>query len=370
MFQRAAILTSVLTVWLGTTHAARHIAYPRNSAGRKSAALALSSLPFSTAANEGTFAARPQDPSVVQREFCRTVQPRDQAANTVEVPVTFHSLTFSIFCYKQQDIVSKEILKKGAWEARTSSMVLEVLEEACNTLDIPKENAVVLDIGANIGWYSLLLAAAGHSVISFEPLPANENLLRRSMCSNEDFQQRLTYHTDMLSDAPHNNCTIYSDDANVGDGTVTCEHPLHLSEGYSARETGLDMTTLDIVLADLHHPVFMVKMDVEGHEGHVLRGATKTILQAQVPYLMFEFNYAWVKQADGHPDELLQSLVEAGYQFSFQAFHGKTFDPLVYYADTAKQESRDLPNIFCVHKRMLRLGIERKRIDFFSFLFG
>lgn len=68
---------------------------------------------------------------------------------------------------------------------------------------------------------------------------------------------------------------------------------------------------------------------------------------------MFEFSYAWVKKAGGRRDELLELLVEAGYQFSVDAFHGPTFDPLVHYADPAAQESEGLPNIFCVHERML-----------------
>ena len=72
-------------------------------------------------------------------------------------------------------------------------------------------------------------------------------------------------------------------------------------------------------------------MDVEGHEGHVLRGAT--LLQAQVPYLVFEFNSClgqecWIQRSRGHTDEL---QVEFGYHFSFDSFYGKSFDPLVHH---------------------------------------
>ena len=322
----------------------------------------------------GGTSSRQQDPVEVQQDFCRTVQPENQAAKLV--PISFHKLAFSMYCYKKHDYVSKSILKKGSWESGTSSMVLEVLEQACIRLDVPKENAIFLDIGANIGWYSLLLAAAGHSVVSFEPMRANEKLFRRSLCSNSDFQRRLTYHTDMLSDAPRKNCTLYSDETNVGDGMLSCDQNLHMLQSsskdpeYHVRDAGMEVTTLDNVLVNLQHPVFMVKIDVEGHEGHVLQGATKTILQAQVPYLMFEFKYAWVRDAGKNPNDLLRSLVEAGYTFSFEAFHGKTFDPLVYYADPANQNSGDLPNIFCTHERMLHLGIERKEKGIFSSIFG
>ena len=184
-------------------------------------------------------------------------------------------------------------------------------------------------------------------------MQANEQLLRRSIYSNPDFQQRLTLHSDMLSAAPHRNCTLISDEHNFGDGIVSCDQNLHFATSYHIQETDIDVTTLDTVLADLQHPILMMKMDVEGYEGHVLQGATNTILQAQVPYLMFEFSFAWVEKNGGRPDYVLNSLVEAGYQLSFDAFHGDSFDPAIVYADPDMQESNDLPLIYCVHKRML-----------------
>lgn len=357
MFQRGVVAILTVAFLLNTARAARHRAHTPRHPARKPAAHAHSSslLSFGSLSHEDRAASRPKSSYELQRQFCLTIQPEatDQASNVSRTPVSFHDLAFSIFCYQQQDAVSNSILHSGSWESGTSDMLLDTVQKACNRLSIPKEDAIFLDIGANIGWYSLLFAAAGYPVISFEPMQANEQLFRRSICSNSGFQQRLTYHTDMLSSAPYKNCTMMSGDDNFGDGIVSCDQNLHLETGYHVRETGMDMTTLDIVLADLHHPVFMVKMDVEGHEGHVLQGATKTILQAQVPYVMFEFSYAWVKRAGGHPDELLNNLVEAGYHFSFDAFHGATFDPLVYYADPAAQESDTLPNLFCVHEKML-----------------
>ena len=357
MFQRGVVATLILAVLLNTTQAARHRAHSRSHPARRPAAHAHSSslLSFGSLSHEDHAASRPNNPYELQREFCHTikVEATDQNPNFSKTSISFYDLAFSMFCYQQQDAVSNSVLNSGSWESGTGVMLLDTVQKTCNKLGIPKEAAIFLDIGANIGWYSLLFAAAGYPVISFEPMQANEQLFRRSICSNSDFQQRLTYHTDMLSNAPHKNCTMISDDNNIGDGIVSCDQHLHLETGYHVRETGMYVTTLDIVLADLRRPVFMVKMDVEGHEGHVLSGATKTILQAQVPYLMFEFNYAWVKRAGGHPDKILNILVEAGYQFSFEAFHGAAFDPLVYYADPAAQESDALPNIFCVHERML-----------------
>lgn len=290
-----------------------------------------------------------------QRDFCLSDRGLflDTEANFVRYPVNFLGLSFSIFCHQHQDLVSNGIFDTGAWEEEMSKSMLGTMQQACLQLKIPLEEAIFLDIGANIGWYTLLFAAAGHSVIAFEPLLANEQLLRRSLCSNAGFQERVTYYTDMLSDAPHKNCTLFAGMDNLGDGTVSCNQHFLAPDNYTIQGTGLHMTTVDTALADVPNPIVMVKMDVEGHEGHVFRGASASIIEARVPYIMFEFEYAWIEQSGGHPLALLTRLVDSGYKLSFESFQGMTFDPLVYYADPVLPLDV-IRNIFCVHERMFQ----------------
>ncbi len=154
----------------------------------------------------------------------------------------------------------------------------------------------------------------------------------------------------------------------MGDGTVTCDQHFITPKNYTVRDSGLHMTTIDSVLATLNRPILMVKMDVGGYEGHVFQGAVKTIIQACVPFIVFEFSYAWVKQSGGHADMLIESLSEAGDQFSFDYFQSAPFDPMVYFADP-QVEQADLASIFCVHEDVLlpysctRLGLGTECID-------
>ena len=234
-----------------------------------------------------------------QRNFCSstTLPLLDAAANIVRYPVTFESMVFSIYCYAQQDIVSSTILKHGSWETETSQDMLLAMEEGCLKRNLPKSQAVVMDVGANIGWFTLLLAAAGHQVIAFEPMVENEQLLRRSLCSNAGFLDRVTYYTYILGNISGASCTIFSGNDNQGDGIVECNSDFVLPTNYSIRQSGLKMTTIDDVLGNVTQlqNIVMVKMDVEGYEGHVFQGAGKSTLDAHVPYVMFEFVYSWIK---------------------------------------------------------------------------
>ena len=293
-----------------------------------------------------------------QRKFCTSTHLPlvDAAANIVRYPITFESWVFSIYCYTQKDIVSSTILKHGSWETGISKDMLLAMEEGCLKQNIPKSQAVLLDVGANIGWFTLLLAAAGYKVIAFEPMFENEQLFRKSLCSNAGFNDLVTYHTDILGSSSNTNCTIFSSNDNQGDGIVECNSDFVVPANYSIRQSGAKMTTIDVVLGEQTQPqnIMMVKMDVEGYEGHVFQGAVKSTLDAHVPYVMFEFVYSWIKSKGGQPDALLAKLAQEFYQCSFESFHGVFFDTLAFFSLPESQQGGVVRNIYCVHASMLR----------------
>ncbi len=50
----------------------------------------------------------------------------------------------------------------------------------------------LLDIGANLGWFSFQAAAAGFSVLAVEPMPHNQGAFRRTLCENPELASRIT----------------------------------------------------------------------------------------------------------------------------------------------------------------------------------
>jgi FkbM family methyltransferase len=66
-------------------------------------------------------------------------------------------------------------MAKDGWEVNEIEVFLELMES----------HEAVLDIGANIGFYSCLAASHGKPVCAFEPSPRNLNFLYRNMRENE-----------------------------------------------------------------------------------------------------------------------------------------------------------------------------------------
>jgi len=129
-----------------------------------------------------------------------------------------------------------------------------------------KSGAVVYDIGANVGYYSLLAAELvgdeGH-VYAFEPLPRNISFLKQHMAINH--LENVTVIEAAVSDA--------GGEAYFNLGASTSMG--HLAE---TGEITVEKVSLDEMLADgLLKPPDYMKVDVEGAEYEALMGARKLI---------------------------------------------------------------------------------------------
>jgi FkbM family methyltransferase len=126
-----------------------------------------------------------------------------------------------------------------------------------------RPGAIVLDIGANVGFFTLLasklVGTAGH-VHAFEPFPRNLYFLERHIRMNS------------LS-----NVTVHSLAITSQSGAARFERGENASQARLADGGGIPIRTasLDDLLSDkvVRAPDF-IKMDIEGAEGDALRGAT------------------------------------------------------------------------------------------------
>jgi FkbM family methyltransferase len=150
----------------------------------------------------------------------------------------------------------------------------------------PLAGKLFVDIGANVGFYSLLAARMGANVIAFEPLPRNLTYLRRH---NELNQCNIDIRAAALSDRA---------------GKLHFDSQRNSSEGRLAESGDLvvDSYTLDSLGIE---PQFL-KIDVEGAEARVLEGARAT-LQRSKPTIFLATHGAQVEA------ECLKLLAELGY---------------------------------------------------------
>lgn len=160
-----------------------------------------------------------------------------------------------------------------------------------------------LDVGANIGFYAYALSRLAAQVESFEPVPACVDVLKSYGARN------IRVHNVALSDRPgHAVLQI----PRVGGRLATARAHLDVRVQEEAHDRlTVQLRTLDSYAFD---NVSFLKIDVEGHEMGVLRGARETILRNK-PVLLVEVEQ---RHMEGRPiTEVFGFITEMGYTGSF-----------------------------------------------------
>lgn len=159
------------------------------------------------------------------------------------------------------------------------------------------------DVGANIGYYTWLVksAWAETEAVLFEPLPSNVALIRRTILRNA------LRNTTLIPSAVSSASGTGILKADTCAGTTST---MVAKTTFEERHWGLKPATVEVSLVSIDDvrakfaPVDFIKVDVEGHEEAVLRGAHRTISSDQ-PFLLVECS---------HPGRLcLNACKDVGY---------------------------------------------------------
>ena len=154
----------------------------------------------------------------------------------------------------------------------------------------------VLDVGANMGqWTAAMLEciaeARGHCrgvhMHLFEPVPATHELLRANRLG--DGNTDITLNRVAVGDTPGQaSMAIFEPTAGI--------HSLKAMPGDSPRErVSIDVTTIDAYVAERGIQIIdLLKIDTEGNDLNVLRGAQSTLEQRRIQYIQFEYNHRWI----------------------------------------------------------------------------
>lgn len=162
-------------------------------------------------------------------------------------------------------------------------------------------NSTIIDVGANIGLSTILLARMTERVIAFEPSPPNVTFLHRNLERNGI--TNVEVRAAAASDKPG---TLRFHVAQFGAGSHV------VAAGHVSGET---MTTVDVPAMTLDGtdfpPIAVIKIDAEGHEPDVLAGARQLLMRDR-PLIYTEMNIWCLLAFAGHsPGALVRKLWEA-----------------------------------------------------------
>jgi len=196
----------------------------------------------------------------------------------------------------RRDLVQRQILMHGHWDRE----VAEALKASLQPDD------VFYDIGSNIGYFSLLAASIGvRRVVAFEPFERLAQCAEHNVAMNGFGDVVRVVHV-ALGDA--RGAVQYEPGPawNCGAGHI-------LRNAASAEGVTVQLMTLDDFLLETRSaPPTVMKIDVEGFESNVLRGARQLLATRAPRVIVFEGNCSPEGVLEDH--EVSRILIGAGYR--------------------------------------------------------
>ena len=172
--------------------------------------------------------------------------------------------------------------------------------ETKKILKLIKPGDIVIDIGANIGYYTLIFAklvGTKGKVYAFEPDRTNFELLSKNIILNNykntilinkalsDKEEPINFYLNPLNTANHK---IYS--------------------GGKDMKTTVICTTLNKFFKNKPKKISFVKIDVEGAEGKVIAGMNRLIEDGKIEKMMLEFIPSFISKIGTDPREMMNYL--------------------------------------------------------------
>jgi FkbM family methyltransferase len=168
--------------------------------------------------------------------------------------------------FPRDSIIALNILRSGGWE----SEIVDLLKVGA------RDSTTVFDVGANVG--AIALQVLNHfksvSVISFEPSPSILPHLRKTHEASR-FKSRWHIREKAVTDSAGQTLSFH---VQIGPGWDAYEGLIDTGRGGQTKTVQVETVTIDHEWRMLGKPeVSLIKVDVEGAEVGVLRGAEECV---------------------------------------------------------------------------------------------
>ena len=242
--------------------------------------------------------------------------------------VSLNGTNFELFLYKDLDYLSNIIRAKKFYDDVGTLYMLKALEYYKDKNNYKNEDLIIIDIGANIGWYTIFFGIHNYSVLSFEPYPENYYVLKKNYCRNikniiEENTNNLTITLINRAIYPTEaTCGYYQDIKNSKKDLVICD--LRKEDNFNIDYMKMDLvnsTNLgDFIPIINHKKITLLRLDLEFEGENAIKSGIKLITKYHIPYIFIEFNFLIFSIHMTTAQEFFKFFIDNGYKISLNGF--------------------------------------------------
>ena len=231
-------------------------------------------------------------------------------------------------CCRRKQLVDKSVLTHGRWPD------CDALPQLIGGASTPGVRKLFVDVGSNIGACSMLMAAHGHRVIAFEPVPQTFRALAAGFAANEFAPGAQVTLVNAAASTRAGAATIMTQHGNAGNSFTTGARAGTATNSSTIRRGFVSFEIETVKLDDIvHERVDLMKIDTQGHELKALQGAARLLSIHGIRTIAFEFWPPKMDEVGSSPIEFLNFLTQRGY--AIRLMNGTALQPSEFESFTA-----------------------------------
>ena len=230
---------------------------------------------------------------------------------------TFNGSTpICVYPREIDNMISAHVMDFHTWEEDWLNSTAKIFRK--------HSDFVYLDLGCNIGVYTLFVAKLGALVYALDPNRDSLNLLAKSLRLGK-LQENVTLILNAISDKQEN-VTLEVTKGNIGGSMIKSVDKLKKN---SIADNIVEAITLDDLGAILQGKKVFIKMDIESYELNAIIGARTFFQTADVRYIQMEWTHFRYNEKGR---TIIDNLVKHGL-FPYADVHGREqLNPAKYYS--------------------------------------
>ena len=183
-----------------------------------------------------------------------------------------------------------------SWITRYRAISFEYKEpETLKWIESFDQNQCLLDVGANIGMYTLFALFKGHEVIAIEPEGHNFCLLNRNIMINNFSDRAISYPVALNDKLTISKLNLASFEYGSALHSFNRAINQYGDQFNPITRQGVIGVSIDELILSLNKEVNHIKIDVDGNELLVLKGGEKTFRSESLQSVLIELDYKHIE---------------------------------------------------------------------------
>jgi FkbM family methyltransferase len=189
-----------------------------------------------------------------------------------------------IFTGPESQPIFDYMRRNGVWGPMETQIFKEVCNWRCDKSKSIKSNPLVIDVGGNIGMFTLFSASMGCRVQTYEPIPGAFYFMRLSVLLN-GFEDNIQTNNKAIDEGPGETVIEFHGDWGVGNIKIVDKDKDFENEKKKANNLVVKTTGLS---QEIKEDVLLLKVDVEGFEDNVFKGLLPVFDEYSIENIILE----------------------------------------------------------------------------------